>query len=56
MNTPNNLRPRGDQDTTAELEARKKEEDEIDLFLSKVGTEYVEPPSDLDDDDFDWPD
>jgi len=45
-------------ETSVELEGRKKEDGDLDLFLSKVGTEYVDPPFNFDDlnlcdDDFD---
>ena len=40
-------------ETSAELEGREREEGDLDLFLSKVGTEYVEPPFDIDDLNFD---
>ena len=54
MNAPNDLRPRGDRHSTVDPGDHKEAEDELDMFLKIVGTEYVEePPSDFGDDDFD---
>ena len=54
MNASTDLRLRGDGHSTVEPEDPKEEDDELDLFLRVVGTEYVEePPSDFEDDDLD---